>query len=77
MFMCVASFSPEPADLKGFGGAAIEMNEEGVEPTARPETFHMITINVRIHLSEYQALDVYGGEQHSFRSFFDGSLSLV
>src|SRR4029077_10981989 len=27
--------------------------------------------------SEYQALDVYGREEHSFRKFFDGSLSLV
>src|SRR6267142_532222 len=47
--MDVACFSPGPADLKGFEGAAIAMNEEGAEPTARPETFHMITINVRIH----------------------------
>jgi hypothetical protein len=36
MFMDATSFSPQPADLKGFGEAAIAMNEEGAKPTARP-----------------------------------------
>jgi hypothetical protein len=49
MFMDATSFSPQPADLKGFGEAAIAMNEEGAKPTARPETFHMITIHLGIH----------------------------
>jgi hypothetical protein len=77
MFMDVTSFLPERADLKGFRGSAIAMNEEGAEPTARPETFHMITINLRIHCQNIKHSMYTTASRTALGNFFDGSLSLV
>jgi hypothetical protein len=70
-------FARARADLKGFRGAAIAMNEEGAEPTARPETFHMITINLRIHCQNIKHSMYTAASSTALGNFFDGSLSLV
>ena len=70
-------FARARADLKGFRGAAIAMNEEGAEPTARPETFHMTTINLRIHCQNIKHSMYTAASSTALGNFFDGSLSLV